>query len=103
MLITSPVAFIWVPSSLDASLNLSKGKRATLVTMGLSSVPFAIVFTKADKLTANKARQSVEAYKKKLLETWEELPPIFLTSAEKREGRDEVLDYIESINKELNI
>jgi GTP-binding protein len=71
--------------------------------LGLSSVPFAIVFTKADKLTANKARQSVEAYKKKLLETWEELPPIFLTSAEKREGRDEVLDYIESINKELNI
>ena len=71
--------------------------------LGLSSVPFAIVFTKADKLTANKARQSVEAYKNKLLETWEELPPIFLTSAEKREGRDEVLDYIESINKELNI
>ena len=69
--------------------------------LGLSSVPFAIVFTKADKLTANKARQSVEAYKKKLLETWEELPPIFLTSAEKREGRDEVLGYIEKINKEL--
>ena len=69
--------------------------------LGLSSVPFAIVFTKADKLTANKARQAVEAYKKKLLETWEELPPIFLTSAEKREGRDEVLDYIEKINKEI--
>jgi GTP-binding protein len=69
--------------------------------LGLSSVPFAIVFTKADKLTANKARQAVEAYKKKLLETWEELPPIFLTSAEKREGRDEVLGYIEKINKEL--
>ena len=69
--------------------------------LGLSSVPFAIVFTKADKLTVNKARQAVEAYKKKLLETWEELPPIFLTSAEKREGRDEVLDYIEKINKEI--
>ena len=69
--------------------------------LGQSSVPFAIVFTKADKLTANKARQAVEAYKKKLLETWEELPPIFLTSAEKREGRDEVLDYIEKINKEI--
>ena len=69
--------------------------------LALSSVPFAIVFTKADKLTPNKARQAVEAYKKKLLETWEELPPIFLTSAEKREGRDEVLSYIENINKEL--
>ena len=69
--------------------------------LGLSSVPFAIVFTKADKLTPNKARQAVEAYKKTLLETWEELPPIFLTSAEKREGRDEVLQYIEQINKDL--
>ena len=69
--------------------------------LGLSSVPFAIVFTKADKLTANKARQAVEAYKKKLLETWEELPPIFVTSAEKKEGREEVLQYIDEINKSL--
>ena len=69
--------------------------------LGLSSVPFAIVFTKADKLTANKARQAVEAYKQKLLETWEELPPIFVTSAEKKEGRDAGLDYIEQINKQL--
>lgn len=69
--------------------------------LGQSGVPFAIVFTKADKLTANKANQSVEAYKKKLLETWEELPPVFLTSAEKKQGRDEVLDYIEQINREL--
>ena len=70
--------------------------------LGLSSVPFAIVFTKADKLTANKVSQNVEAYKQKLLETWEELPPYFITSAEKRQGREEVLDYIEQINKELN-
>ena len=69
--------------------------------LGLSSVPFAIVFTKADKLTANKARQAVEAYKQKLLETWEELPPIFMTSSEDARGRDEVLNYIDSINKEL--
>ena len=69
--------------------------------LGVSSVPFAIIFTKADKLTPNKARQAVEAYKKTLLETWEELPPIFLTSAEKREGRDEVLQYIDDINSSL--
>ena len=69
--------------------------------LGVSSVPFAIIFTKADKLTPNKARQAVEAYKKTLLETWEELPPIFLTSAEKREGRDEVLQYIDDINRSL--
>ena len=69
--------------------------------LGQSSIPFAIVFTKVDKLSANKASQSMEAYKKKLLETWEELPPMFLTSAEKKQGRDEVLDYIGQINKEL--
>ena len=66
--------------------------------LGDSSVPFAIVFTKADKLSAAKSRQSVEDYKKVLLETWEELLSIFVTSAEKRQGRDEVLDYIEQIN-----
>ena len=71
--------------------------------LGVSSVPFAIVFTKADKLTANKARQAVEAYKHKLLETWEELPPIFLTSSEKKEGRDEVLDYIEQIKRSRSV
>lgn len=69
--------------------------------LGLSSIPFSIVFTKADKLSVSKVSANVEAYKKKLLETWEELPPIFLTSAEKRQGRDEVLDYIEQVNLSL--
>lgn len=69
--------------------------------LGQSSVPFSIVFTKADKLTVGKARANVEAYKKKLSETWEELPPIMVTSSEKKQGRDEVLDYIDSINKTL--
>ena len=69
--------------------------------LGVSSIPFAIIFTKADKLTPNKARQAMEAYKKKLMETWEELPPMFLTSSEKKDGRDDVLDYIEQINKSL--
>ena len=69
--------------------------------LGQSSVPFSIVFTKADKLTPNKCRQAVETYSQKLLETWEELPPMFLTSAEKKEGREEVLDYIDQINRQL--
>ena len=69
--------------------------------LGVSGIPFSIVFTKADKLTPNKCRQAMEAYKQKLAETWEELPPVFLTSAEKKEGRDEVLDYIEQINRHL--
>jgi GTP-binding protein len=69
--------------------------------LGLSSIPFSIVFTKADKLSVSKVSANAEAYKKKLLETWEELPPIFLTSAEKRQGRDEVLGYIEQVNLSL--
>ena len=69
--------------------------------LGVSSIPFAIVFTKADKLTPNKCRQSMDAYGKKLSETWEELPPMFLTSSEKKDGRDDVLNYIEQINNNL--
>ena len=70
--------------------------------LGRSGIPFSIVFTKADKLGPMKAKQSVETYMESLKDTWEELPPYFITSSDKKTGRDEVLDYIESINKELN-
>lgn len=69
--------------------------------LGQSSIPFSIVFTKADKLTVSKARQNVDFYLSKLKDTWEELPPYFVTSSEKRTGRDEILNYIEQINKKL--
>ena len=69
--------------------------------LGTSGIPFCIVFTKADKLGAVKAKQNAEAWMQKLLDTWEETPAYFITSAEKRTGRDEVLDYIEEINKRL--
>ena len=69
--------------------------------LGLSSVPFSIIFTKADKLTPNKCNQAVDGYKKKLSETWEKLPPMFVTSAEKKIGRDDVLNYIDGINKSV--
>ena len=71
--------------------------------LGVSGVPFSILFTKADKLSAQKVKQNVEAYKKKMQETWEEMPPYFITSAEKGQGRDEVLGYIEETNKSLTI
>jgi GTP-binding protein len=69
--------------------------------LGESGIPFSILFTKADKLTKAKARASVEAYEKKLLETWEEMPSYFVTSAENKEGREEVLDYIAQINQSI--
>lgn len=69
--------------------------------MGENGVPFAIVFTKLDKMSSVQSRASVKLYQEKLLETWEELPPVFATSSEKRVGRDEVLTYIDDINKSL--
>ena len=66
--------------------------------LGLNAIPFAIVFTKGDKLSKAKLEQNVEAYKVKLLESWESLPPVFVTASEKGGGRDEILDYIEEIN-----
>ncbi len=65
---------------------------------GENSVPFSIVFTKADKLKPNAALSNVEHYKTELLKTWEGLPEIYLTSAEKHTGTDEVLDFIHSTN-----
>ena len=69
--------------------------------LGLSGIPFSIIFTKADKLSASKAKTQVTAYEQKMLETWEEMPPYFVTSAESRQGREEVLDYIDQINRSL--
>ena len=69
--------------------------------LGQSSIPFSIVFTKADKLGIQRCAANAANYMKKLEETWEELPPYFITSAEKKIGRDEVLDYIDQINKQL--
>ena len=69
--------------------------------LGQSSIPFYIVFTKADKLNVTKVQSNIAAYKRTLSETWEEMPPMIVTSSESRLGRDELLDYIESINKGL--
>jgi GTP-binding protein len=69
--------------------------------LGENGIPFSIIFTKADKLSGGKAKAQVSAYLTKLQEQWEELPPYFVTSSEKKLGRAEVLDYIESINRSL--
>ena len=70
--------------------------------LGQSSIPFSIIFTKSDKLSNKQLSEHITAYQNKLLETWESLHPIFITSSEKGVGRDEVLDYSESIIKEIS-
>jgi GTP-binding protein len=69
--------------------------------LGESQIPFAIIFTKADKLGPVAAQRNVDAYKKVLLKSWEELPPIFITSSEKGKGRDEIIEYLYSVNESL--
>ncbi len=69
--------------------------------LGENSIPFAIIFTKADKQTQAQTQANVKAYTQELLKTWEELPPYFISSAEKRTGRKEILSYIEQINASL--
>lgn len=69
--------------------------------LGEEGVPFVIVFTKIDKLSKGALKKNMEAYTDTLKETWEEIPPIFYSSAEHRLGADEILGYIEQINKSL--
>lgn len=69
--------------------------------LGESQVPFSIIFTKADKLGPVRAKQNAVKWMNSLKEQWEELPPYFITSSEKKTGRDEVLDYIENILKDI--
>lgn len=68
---------------------------------GENNVPFSIVFTKLDKLKPGAGERNVDAYKTKLLETWEELPDIYITSAEKKTGGDKILKFIEKTNAYL--
>lgn len=70
--------------------------------LGENGIPFSIVFTKADKLSKLRLNENVEAYKNTLLESWEELPPIFITSSEKKIGGKQLTAYIEQINEQLD-
>lgn len=69
--------------------------------LGENEVPFAIIFTKIDKISRGRLTENLNKYKERLLETWEELPPILLSSSETKDGREEILDYIQSINRQL--
>jgi len=69
--------------------------------LGENGIPFSIIFTKTDKISRGRLEENMDIYRQKLMETWEEIPPVFASSSEKKEGRKEILDYIESINKSL--
>lgn len=69
--------------------------------LGENGTPFSIIFTKSDKLKKGELKRNVDQFLNTLREQWEELPPHFISSAEKGFGKDEILDYIDSINKSL--
>lgn len=69
--------------------------------LGENGIPFAIIFTKIDKISKGRLAENFKVYKEKLEEVWEELPPVFFSSAEKKEGKEEILDYIGEINRSL--
>jgi GTP-binding protein len=79
---------------IDTRLEMQKADRQFLQFLGSNQVPFALVFTKTDKITPAQVRQNTDQYKKTLLESWESLPPVFMTSALHKKGRGELLEFI---------
>lgn len=82
---------------IDVRHNPQKIDTEFMTWLGEHGIPFSIVFTKSDKLSATRLRQNVDSYMKSLLDTWEELPPYFVTSSEKKQGREPILNYVEGI------
>lgn len=86
---------------IDSRLKPQKIDMEFMEWLGENGIPFSIIFTKLDKLGVNIGKANIGLYKQALLEHWEELPPIFLSSSEDLRGREEILGYIEEINKSL--
>jgi len=86
---------------IDCRLEPQKIDLEFLEFLGVNGIPFSIIFTKADKLNDSQLHTNLKVYRDKLFEQWEELPPIFVTSSERGIGRDDVLNYIETINKNV--
>lgn len=86
---------------IDSRLTPQKIDLEFIEWLGENSVPFGIIFTKADKNKAGELKKNVTKFLNTLKEQWEELPPYFITSSEKRLGREEFLNYIEQLNAEI--
>lgn len=86
---------------IDVRHEQQKIDREFIDWLGLNEIPFTIVFTKADKLGTVKAKMNVDKWMGQLKDVWEELPKYFITSSEKKTGRQELLDYIDEINQSL--
>lgn len=86
---------------LDSRLEPQAVDLTFMQQLGVVGIPFVLIFTKADKLGFTKAQSAVAKYKKHLLETWESLPPVFVTSAEEHKGMGELLRYIRELAEQM--
>lgn len=84
---------------IDARLEPQKIDLEFMEWLGLSGIPFCIVFTKTDKLKPRDLEPNIEKYKAVLSENWEELPPVFVTSAETKLGKEDILKFIDKVRK----
>lgn len=87
---------------IDSRHDIGQTDMDFLMELGTGQIPFAIIFTKGDKLGPNALAAQIEKNKQKILEHWEELPPTFVSSSESGQGREEILNYIDSVLKSLN-
>ena len=88
---------------IDSRLEPQKIDLEFMEWLGENGIPFSIIFTKADKLKSGRLKMNINAYLRELSKQWEELPPHFVSSSEDRTGRVDILNYIENINKDLNV
>ena len=88
---------------IDSRLEPQKIDLEFMEWLGENGVPFVMIFTKADKLSATQRLKCIDDYHKVMLETWETTPMAFMTSSEKRLGREEVLDYIDELNRTVKL
>jgi GTP-binding protein len=88
---------------IDSRLEPQKSDLDFVNWLGEKAIPFVMVFTKSDKLSSNELNRNTSKFAKKMLENWEEIPQIFITSSAKRTGKDEILAFIEVTNKQFKI
>jgi len=86
---------------IDSRIKPQKIDLEFMAFLGMNAIPFCIVFTKADKLKSNEINRNISQYQDTMLETWEEMPTYFITSATKSTGKDEVLHFIGKVNEDL--
>ena len=86
---------------IDSRHDIGKIDMDFLIELGQSQIPFAIIFTKGDKMGPNALAAQIDKMKKQILELWEELPPTFVSSSETGQGREDILNYIESVLETL--